>query len=68
MTNELQFIYKEEYWYISAFLNTILVDGNDISFEIVNLIKKNFKTLKPEDIFRQDLKDEIIDLVNNIFY
>jgi len=66
MTNELQFIYKEEYWYISAFLNTILVDGNDISVEIVNLIKKNFKTLKPEDIFRQDLKDEIIDLVNNI--
>lgn len=66
MTNELKFIYKEEYWYISAFLNTVLVDGKEISAEIVNLIEENFKTLKPEDIFRQDLKDEIIDMVNNI--
>lgn len=66
MTNELQFIYKEEYWYISAFLNTVLIDGPEKSAEIVNLIKENFKTLKPEDIFRQDLKDEIIDMINNI--
>lgn len=66
MTNELQFIYKEEYWYISAFLNTVVIDGPEKSAEIVNLIKENFKTLKPEDIFRQDLKDEIIDMINNI--
>ena len=66
MTNEIQFIYKEEYWYISAFLNTVLEDGMVKSAEIVNLIKENFKTLKPENIFRQDLKEEIIDLVNNI--
>jgi len=66
MTNELQFIYKEEYWYISAFLDTVVVDGTEKSAEIVNLIEENFKTLKSEDIFRQDLKDEIIDMVNNI--
>jgi len=66
MTEDLQFIYKEEYWYISAFLNTAFVDGTEKSAEIANLIKKNFKTLKPEDIFRQDLKDEIIDMVNNV--
>ena len=66
MAKELQFIYKEEYWYISAFLNTLLVDGTEKSAEIVNLIEENFKKLKPEDIFRQDLKDEILDMVNNI--
>lgn len=66
MTEDLQFIYKDEYWYISAFLNTVLVDGAKKSAEIVNLIEENFKKLKLEDIFRQDLKNEIIDMVNNI--
>lgn len=27
MTEDLQFIYRGEYWYMSAFLNTVLVDG-----------------------------------------
>jgi len=62
MTEEFQFIYKEEYWYISAFLNTVLVDGLEKSAEIENIIKEEFKNLKPEDIFRQDLKDDIIGL------
>ena len=66
MAEELQFIYKEEYWYISAFLNTVLVDSAAKSAEIESLIKEEFKKLKPEDIFRQDLKDEIIGMVNNI--
>ena len=66
MTEELRFIYKEEYWYISAFLNTVLVDGAEKSAEIESLIKSEFKNLKPEDIFRQDLKDDIIGMVNNI--
>ena len=66
MTEELRFIYKEEYWYISAFLNTVLVDGAEKSAEIESLIKSELKNLKPEDIFRQDLKDDIIGMVNNI--
>jgi len=66
MTEELQFIYKEEYWYVSTFLNTVLVDGSEKSAEIERLIKQEFKNLKPQDIFRQDLKDDIISMVNNI--
>lgn len=66
MTEDFQFIYKEEYWYISAFLNTVLVESAAKSAEIESLIKEEFKKLKPEDIFRQDLKDEIIGMVNNI--
>ncbi|TFG29052.1 MAG: NUDIX hydrolase [Promethearchaeota archaeon] len=66
MTEELQFIYKEEYWYISAFLNTALINAAEKSTEIEMLIKQEFKNLKPENIFRQDLKDDIIDMVNNI--
>ena len=45
MTEDLQFIYKEEYWYISAFLNTVLLDGMEKSAEIENLIKEEFKRL-----------------------
>ena len=66
MTEDLQFIYRGEYWYMSAFLNTVLVDGEKKSAEIANLLEENFKKLNPEDIFRQDLKDEIIEMVNNI--
>ncbi len=66
MTEDFQFIYKEEFWYISAFLNTVLVDSIAKSAEIEILIKNEFSKLKPEDIFRQDLKDDIIGMVNNI--
>jgi len=66
MTEELQFIYKEEFWYVSAFLNTALINATEKSKEIEMLIIQEFKNLKPENIFRQDLKDNIIDMVNNI--
>ncbi|MFX0069577.1 MAG: NUDIX domain-containing protein [Candidatus Hermodarchaeota archaeon] len=66
MSKDLEFIYKEEYWYISGFLNNILVNSAQKSVEIENLIKNELKNLKPEDIFRQDLKDDIIEMVNNI--
>ena len=66
MTEELQFFYKEEFWYISAFLNTNLIDATEKGAEIEKLVKQEFKKLKPENIFRQDLKDDIIEMVNNI--
>ncbi|MBN1802043.1 MAG: NUDIX hydrolase [Candidatus Lokiarchaeota archaeon] len=75
MVENLQFIYKEEYWFISAFLKTSnrsddkktsVINGLKKSKEIEELLRKKLNTLKDNDIFRKDLKDEILELARNI--
>jgi len=66
MSEPLQFIYKEEFWYISAFLNSLKVNGKETAKKIEAFIKNKFKNLNPDDFYRQDLKESIIDMVQNI--
>ncbi|GAG54101.1 unnamed protein product, partial [marine sediment metagenome] len=61
MNESLQFIYKEEFWYVSAFINSVDVNAEAKSQEIEEIIKIKFKNLKEEDIFRKDLKNDILD-------
>jgi 8-oxo-dGTP diphosphatase len=65
----MDFIYKEEYWYVSSFLNTTLLDGNIISRNLEIKIKEKLNDLKKEDIFhkiREEIGEEIIDMAKNI--
>lgn len=66
MSELLQFIYKEEFWYISAFLNSKEVSGIETAKKIEDFIKYKFKNLTPNDFYRQDLKESIIDMVKNV--
>jgi 8-oxo-dGTP diphosphatase len=66
MSELLQFIYKEEFWYLSAFLNSKAVSGIEIAKKIEDFIEYKFKNLTPNDFYRQDLKESIIDMVQNI--
>ena len=66
MNEPLQFIYKEEFWYVSAFINSTNVNAEAKSKEIEDLIRTKFKNLKEEDIFRQDLKKDILELLKHI--
>ena len=66
MSELLQFVYKEEFWYISAFLNSKEVSGIETAKKIEDFIKHKFKNLTPDDFYRQDLKESIIDMVQNI--
>ncbi|MHA1461221.1 MAG: hypothetical protein ACTSO8_07040, partial [Promethearchaeota archaeon] len=66
MSELLQFIYKEEFWYLSAFLNSKAVSGIEIAKKIEVFIEYKFKNLTPNDFYRQDLKESIIDMVQNI--
>ena len=66
MSELLQFVYKEEFWYISAFLNSKKVSGEETAKKIEEFIKNKFNNLTPDDFYRQDLKDRIIDMVQNI--
>ncbi len=66
MIEHLQFVYKEEMWYISSFLNSKIVNGDETAKKIEVFIKNKFKNLTPDDFYRQDLKEKILDMVQNI--
>jgi len=66
LNEPLQFIYKEEFWYISAFVNSANINAEAKSKEIEDVIKSKFKNLGEEDIFRKDLKNDILELVKHI--
>jgi len=66
MLEMMQFIYKEEFWFISTFLNTTKVDTNQLSVHLQNLIKDKLSDLRDKDIYRKELKDDLIEMGNNI--
>jgi len=66
MSENLQFIYKEEFWFISAFINTSKINTELKSKEIEILAKDKFQNLKDEDIYKKELKEDILELIRNI--
>ena len=65
----MEFVYKEEFWFISTFLNNSLIDGYKKSQEIENLVKERLGNLKKEDIYykiRDEIGEDIIDMAKNI--
>ncbi|MFX0048580.1 MAG: NUDIX domain-containing protein [Candidatus Hermodarchaeota archaeon] len=66
MSEHFSFIYREEFWYISSFLNSEKISGEETAKKIEDFIKNKFQNLTPDDFYRQDLKDSIIDMVQNI--
>jgi 8-oxo-dGTP diphosphatase len=66
MSEQLSFVYHSEWWYISAFLNSKKISGDDTAKKIEDFIKNKFNNLTPDDFYRQDLKERILDMVQNI--
>ena len=66
MSEHLSFIYREEFWYISAFINSADINAEAKSNEIEDIIKSKFKNLEEKDIFRKDLKNDILELIKHI--
>jgi len=65
----MEFIYKEEFWFISTFLNTSLVEGDKKSQEIEKQIRERLSNLKKEDIYykiRDEIDDNIIEMAKQI--
>lgn len=67
MSDDLQFIYKQEFWFASAFINTALVSGDQKSKEIEDLIFEKLGGLKEQDIFRKELASDIFEMVKNLY-
>ncbi|MCK4779557.1 MAG: NUDIX hydrolase [Candidatus Lokiarchaeota archaeon] len=65
----MEFIYKEEFWFISTFLNTSLVEGDKKSQEIEKQVRERLSNLKKEDIYykiRDEIGDNIIEMAKQI--
>ncbi|MHA1988380.1 MAG: hypothetical protein ACW98D_17230 [Promethearchaeota archaeon] len=50
MEENLRFIYKKEYWYISAFINTKEFNGETKAEEIEALLLRRLKNLSENDL------------------
>jgi 8-oxo-dGTP diphosphatase len=61
----LEFIYKEEYWYVSAFVKSGTIEGEQNAKEIEEAVKTKFNSLSDKDIYKKDLKDKIFEIVRN---
>jgi len=62
----LQFIEKEQFWYVSAFLDSSKFDGMQISSEFEKVIKAKLDKLTDKDIYRKELRDNIFEMVKNV--
>ncbi len=65
----MEFVYKEEFWFISTFLNTSLVEGDKKSQEIEKQVRERLSNLKKEDIYykiRDEIGDNIIEMAKQI--
>ena len=65
----MDFVYKDEFWYVSTFLNSLLIDGNIKCKEIEKKIKEQLVRLNKDDIYykiRDEFGDIIIDMAKNI--
>lgn len=66
---KMEFVYKEEFWFISTFINSNLIDGRVKCDEIEREIKLHLNNLKKEDIYykiRDQFGAEIISMAKNI--
>ena len=66
MSESLQFVYKEEFWYVSAFVNSKIIDINAKSKEIETSIRTKLNNLTEADIRRKDLKEDLLSLTQNV--
>ena len=63
---EISFIYREEFWFISAFLNTTKINEDQLSTHFQTIILNKLNSLTDADIFRKELKDDLIEMGKNI--
>lgn len=49
MESDIKFVYNQEFWYVSAFLNSNEVKGESIAKGIETLLKERLSNLKEDE-------------------
>jgi len=68
MNTEIEFVYKEEYWYISAFLNSDKISEEEITNRMDSLIKEILSSVNEEKIYSKKHKEFIFEMVQTISF
>lgn len=68
MEEPIKFNYKEEYWYLSAFLNTSMITGKEIAKKLTQFVRESISNIQEGDIYRKDLKSEVFDMIEYISF
>lgn len=67
----MEFVYNSEYWLISTFIDSSIIDGKLKNTEIEKIIKQFLSNLKKEDIYykiREQFGEILIDMAKNISF
>jgi len=65
----MEFVYNSEYWLISTFIDSSIIDGKLKNTEIEKIIKQFLSNLKKEDIYykiREQFGEILIGMAKNI--
>ncbi|MHA2181040.1 MAG: NUDIX domain-containing protein [Promethearchaeota archaeon] len=65
----MEFVYNTEYWLISTFIDSSIIDGKLKSTEIEKIIKQFLRNLKKEDLYykiREQSGEILIDMAKNL--
>ncbi|MHA1791595.1 MAG: NUDIX domain-containing protein [Promethearchaeota archaeon] len=72
MPETIKFIYNEEYWYLSAFIDDSAVNKKEMQENIENLIKNKLSSISDQDLTRlqwpgaEQIRKQVLEMCKNI--
>jgi len=66
MINKIKISYNEEYWFISAFINTNFIDRQQIAKKIEKIVNTRISNITEKDAWLKELADSLMKMANNI--
>jgi 8-oxo-dGTP diphosphatase len=64
--NKIKFFYREEFWFISAFINTSYINGKKVSKKLEKLVKKKILEITKKDAYRPEFAELLVNMAKNI--
>jgi hypothetical protein len=66
MEKNLDFFYNEEFWFISAFINSNKCDRDEIAERIEKIVKERVSKISEKDAYLKQLANNLVDMAQNV--
>ncbi|MBD3214803.1 MAG: NUDIX domain-containing protein [Candidatus Lokiarchaeota archaeon] len=66
MEKNIDFFYNEEFWFISAFINSNKCDRDEIAKRIEKIVKERVSKISEKDAYLTQLAKNLVDMAQNI--